>query len=129
MDSVPIQAQDKLLNKIWITRKNRINTESRLLKYQFLFSILIPWYSIALIFYSIMPSRNSWITPVFTVCGSIVVLVSSIITSSQKLELRAHLMKEHYIELSQLLSKLENHNNPKHFHYQVAPNWLLVSNS
>jgi len=98
-----------LSNCIWETRKIRINTEQRLLKYLNISDWLIPWVSANLIIINLIPnnSSNQYIS-IFTIYLSILILIVSIILNSKQFGVRASNMKAHYIELSNLLFKIKS---------------------
>lgn len=97
-----------LKDRIWETRKTRILAAERLLKYMKHSEILIPYYSIFLIAITILPKTiNQDIINFASVLGSVFVIVISLLISNQKFEKRATDMKNQYIKLQGLLTRLE----------------------
>lgn len=96
-----------LSDKIWITRKSRIYTEQRLLRKNLISQILITYYSSLLVFLTIWNLKypNSDVD-ILLVIGSIAVLIVSITVSSQKYLERSLAMKNCYIKLDELCSKV-----------------------
>jgi len=90
-------------DKIWETRKSRINQEKRLLHYATISEFIIPWYSIVLIAITINPfPQRKEIANYSSIIGSIIILVVSIIISSKDFKLRAKEVKSIYIQLDKL---------------------------
>lgn len=98
-----------LYDKIWETRKARINAEQRLLRYQNLSDWLVPWISANLIIINLLPnaSSNKYIS-IFNIYLSIIILIASIIINSKQFAVRAFNMKAHYIKLDSLLYKIKS---------------------
>jgi hypothetical protein len=98
-----------ILDKIWETKKTRINTENRLKRYSKCALWFIPYYSIYIIFISIFPKfESNKQIQVLSIIGSIVILVISIITSLQKYDLCAHKFKIQYLALDSLYNKYKD---------------------
>lgn len=97
-----------LSDKIWITRKARIFTEERLLGYSNLSQFLMTLYSLALVSLSIwnLQSNDAKLN-VVSAFASIVVLVLSVHITSQKYAERAIAMRNCYIKLDELYSKVK----------------------
>ena len=92
-----------LSDKIWVTRKSRINSEDRLRKYSIFSELILTIYSTVIVLLSIWnlsyPSSNANLLIVF---GSIILLIVSINISSSKYGERALSMRNHYIKLEEL---------------------------
>lgn len=97
-----------LSDKIWITRKSRIYTEQRLLRKNLISQILMTFYSSLLVFLTIwnLKHPNDHVN-ILLVIGSIAVLIASITVSSQKYLERSLAMRNCYIKLDELFSKVE----------------------
>lgn len=96
----------KLSEKIWETRKARINYEKRLLLYSRVSEFAIPWYSLLVIIISIIPiGFEKIIIDSVAICGSLTVLIISVIASSQDFKLQANSVKNQYITLDLLTSE------------------------
>lgn len=94
-----------LSDKIWETRKCRINMEARLIRYSYVSDFLIPWYSLSLILLTLLAWRSPVpFSDVGAVFGSVFILVFSIVGSSGKFRVRAREIKDQYIELDRLYS-------------------------
>ncbi len=106
---------NKLSDRMWITRKVRINMEKRLNFNYKICTYLIPWYSILLIAVSIIPSNvDSSIRNTFSVLGSIIVLVVSLLLSQKDFKQECRQVKEQYISIGKLISdaySAENRND------------------
>ena len=96
-----------LSNKIWVTRKTRIYTEQRLVKKNQRSQLFIIIYSSCLVFLTVWnlkyPTSN---IEILLVIGSIAVLVASVTVSSQNFLERALAMRNCYIKLDELYSKV-----------------------
>ncbi len=96
-----------LSDKIWITRKSRIYTEQRLLQKNLISQILIIFYSSLLVFLTIWNLKYPYDhVNILLVIGSIAVLIASITVSSQKYLERSLAMRNCYIKLDELYSKV-----------------------
>ena len=92
-----------LSQRIWKTRKIRIQTEQRLLRNALIADCVIPFYSLSFIIISIFPNNNNnKIANSISIIGSLWILIASIIISMQQYRLRAYKMKNHYIKLDRL---------------------------
>jgi len=96
-----------LSDKIWITRKSRIYTEQRLLRNNSIAQTLIFYYSAGLVFLSIwnLQYPDSQIE-VLLIIASIAVLIISVLLSSQNYLQRSFIIKNCYIKLDELYSKV-----------------------
>lgn len=124
-----------LSDKIWITRKSRIYTEQRLLRKNLTSQVLIIFYSSTLVFLTIWnlkyPIEN---VNIFLVIGSIAVLISSLTVASQKYLERSMVIRNCYIKLDELCSKVKraeedkNHNLIQQLESEYTANILNVEN-
>ncbi len=97
-----------LSDKIWITRKTRIFTEERLLGYSTISQFLMTLYSLAVVSLSIRNLQNSDAKlNLVSAFASIVVLVLSVHITSQKYAERSIAMRNCYIKLDELYSKVK----------------------
>lgn len=96
-----------LSEKIWITRKTRIYTEQRLLNKSLITQAVMIFYSFFLVAFSlwnlIQPNNH---LEIYSIVSSIAVLVSSIFISSQRFSERAMMIRNCYISLDELYSKV-----------------------
>lgn len=98
-----------LSDKIWITRKTRINTEQRLQENSNITQALMVTYSLALVSLSIWNlSGNSQKINLISAFASIVVLVLSVYLTAQKYSERSIAMRNCYIKLDELYSKVKH---------------------
>jgi hypothetical protein len=102
-------------DRIWVTRKCRILMESRLKRYALISEFLIPYYSLVIIALTIVPlmvtlNSDQKFFNLASLVGSLFILIISVLLSSQKYELRAHLIKEQYIELNKLYDIIDTEN-------------------
>lgn len=124
-----------LLDKIWITRKSRIYTEQRLLRKNLISQVLIIFYSSSLVFLTIWNLKypNDHVN-ILLVIGSIAVLIASITVSSQKYLERSLVMRNCYIKLDELYSKVkraekdENYELIQQLESEYTANILNVEN-
>jgi hypothetical protein len=93
-------------DRIWETRKARINLERRLISYARLIDWLIPWYSVVLIALAIIPFPEHRNFANVSTVGAVLILVASVIASSQNYRIRALQIREQYIELDEIHYKL-----------------------
>jgi hypothetical protein len=97
-----------LSDKIWITRKARIYTEQRLLSSNMVSNLLVIWYSFLLVGFTIWnlkyPDDHLNIMLVFESIG---VLVASVVVISQKYIDRSIVIRNCYIKLDELYSKVK----------------------
>lgn len=97
-----------LSDKIWLTRKTRIITEQRLINSNSISNYLVIWYSTILVFLTIW----NLVYPddrlnIFLALGSIAVLVVSAILIAQKYSERSYTIRNCYIKLDELYSKVK----------------------
>jgi len=97
-----------LSDKIWVTRKIRINTEKRLLKNAFLSQFLMIVYSSFLVFLAIwnLVHPNNDVN-LLLVCGSIALLIVSIYLKSQKFIERSLSIRHCYVQLDKIYSAVK----------------------
>lgn len=96
---------NKLSDRMWITRKARINMEKRLLLDLRIYTYLIPWYSVVLIAVSVLPSTvNDTLKNSISVLGSIIILVASLLLSQRDYRQECRLIKEQYIKIANLIN-------------------------
>ena len=97
-----------LSDKIWITRKVRIYAEERLLGYSSMSQLLMTMYSLALVSLSIWNLQNNDARlNLVSAFASIAVLVISVHATSQKYAERSIAMRNCYIKLDELYSKVK----------------------
>lgn len=103
--------EKSISDKIWETRKIRINTESRLIMTSRVIEVLIPWYSFILIVINFIPiqKNNDWIF-FMNSGGSLFVLIFSIILTNRDYKTRALRIKDHYLKLIGLYLRLKDKN-------------------
>ena len=124
-----------LSDKIWITRKTRIYTEQRLIRKNFFSQMLIIFYSCLLLFLTIWnlkyPNEN---INLFLVIGSIAVLITSISISSQKYIERSYALRNCYLNLDELYSKVKraeiskDYDHIQQYESEYTANLLNVEN-
>lgn len=97
-----------LSDKVWVTRKTRIHTEERLLAYSNISQVLMIWYSLVLVYLSILNLQtNDLRLNQLSAFASIVVLVLSVQITAQKFTERSIAMRNCYIKLDELYSKVK----------------------
>lgn len=98
---------ESLQNKIWITRKSRIEASERLLRNDFHSHIIINLYATFVLIISIYDLYSTKIDlSLLAVIGSILVLITSIFISSKNFKERSNYLKTCYIKLDKLQSKI-----------------------
>ena len=95
-----------LSDKVWITRKCRINSEKRLKRDEHISQILQLYYSSLLVLFSVYNlAYESSNTNLLLVMGSIIVLVSTVYLYSHNYNERALIMRNCYIRLDEIYYK------------------------
>ncbi|PKR76900.1 hypothetical protein CEY16_13920 [Halalkalibacillus sediminis] len=98
----------KSLNtRIYLTRKSRINTEDRLIKKNNFYQFINVYYSIVLVFSSILNLQASPKTSLFLLSSSIALSLFSLFVISKNLTERQFSVKFNYIRLQELLNELD----------------------
>lgn len=97
-----------LSDKIWITRKVRIYTEGRLQRYNGYSQLLMTLYSLALVSLSLWNLQNNDAKlNLHATFASIVLLIISVHATSQKYAERSIAMRNFYVKLDELYSKVK----------------------
>lgn len=100
---------ESLQNKIWITRKSRIEASERLLRNDFHSHIIINLYATLLVIISVYDLYSTKIDlSLLAVIGSILVLTTSIFISSKNFRERSNFLKTCYIKLDKLQTKINS---------------------
>ena len=101
-----------LSDKIWVTRKVRIYTEGRLQRYNNISQLLMNLYSLALVSLSIWNLQNNDAElNLVSAFASIALLVISVHAASQKYAERSIAMRNLYVKLDELYSKVKRAEN------------------
>lgn len=101
-----------LKNRVYTTRKSRINTSERLIKKEKFIQGINIYYSCVLIAVSIFGLNNqSYMMSLLSVIASISLTMSLLYISNQRYSERAQELKNNYICLQELYFKLEELNN------------------
>lgn len=99
----------KLSDRMWVTRKARINMEKRLLLMSNVYTYLIPWYSIIIIALSLFPNKiESSLRDSISIFSSVFVLVASLVLSQRDLKQECTKIKKQYIKLGKLTTDTKN---------------------
>lgn len=101
---------NKLKDKIWITKKSRINAAERLIYLSYCTQILIIYYTLFIIGFSIWEFSNMAAphgVTILTLISSVALLAMSIFFSLQNYRERALKLKYCYISLDELIDELE----------------------
>lgn len=97
-----------LSDKIWITRKTRIKSEQRFVNANKTTNLLVVWYSTVLVFISIWNMKYPNVNlDIYLVFGSISALIVSIFITSLNYSERSMAMKNCYIKLDELYSRVK----------------------
>jgi len=103
--------KQRLDDRIWITRKSRINASERLLKTANFINFVNVYYSIFLILLSLISISpyvdNSGILSYVSLAGSITLTISIVYASSLGYKERSAALKQNYIALQSLLNGLQ----------------------
>jgi SMODS and SLOG-associating 2TM effector domain family 5 len=103
----PIIEDAMLSDRIWITKKTRIYSEKRFENNKLISQILLTYYSLVLVFFSVWNLlANDQQLNLILVFSSISLLVVSIFLSSQRYTERSIAMHNCYIKLDEIYSKL-----------------------
>lgn len=106
----PAALKKQLDNKIWITRKRRINASERLLKSASFVDFINVYYSIFLIILSLLSispfCNNDVLISYFGLAGSIALTISIIYATSLRYRERSAELKQNYIALQKLIDRL-----------------------
>lgn len=98
-----LPAEKTLSQKIWITRKSRIEAATRLEWNAYWSSFLIPYYSLFLVIVAAIDFKKGEIDYSFTsLVASIVILCFSILVSSSRFQERSLALKACYLNLDKL---------------------------
>jgi len=93
----------KLSDRIWLTRKCRIETASRFDRYDIVSKLSITYYSAFIIILSLYNNSSSEINYSFSITSaSILILIVSLLVTSMKFKERALAHKQCYIKLHEL---------------------------
>ena len=107
--SILVKGGTMLSDKVWVTRKARIIAEKRLVDTNNLANILVIWYSIFLVAFSIWNLLYPDDTVnILLVNGSIAVLVATVALTSQKYSERSLALRYCYLKLDNLYFKIKN---------------------
>ncbi len=121
---------NKLSDRMWITRKARINMEKRLMLISNIYTYLIPWYSIIMIALSLFPTkievnlRNS-----LSIFSSVFVLVASLVLSQRDIKKECKKIKKQYIKIGKLITetKKAEENSIDTSQFELMYNKMLLS--
>jgi len=105
--------KNQLLNRVWNSKKSRMNAEARLIALNFYASFFLSYYGVTFLCFqlsskffpqSVFISQIDWMAT----SSSLVVMVFSIIVGSQDLKNKSRDMKKCYVELSEAEEIIEN---------------------
>ncbi|CAH1211621.1 hypothetical protein PAECIP111892_03609 [Paenibacillus auburnensis] len=109
-ESVIKSRLDSLSNKIWITRKARINAEERLEKFDFLTQMLINYYTLVIVglsIWTLYDESNAKLISVITIIASVLLFGLSIFVNARNFKIRAITFKSCYIKLDEIYNECE----------------------
>lgn len=101
---------DSLSNKIWITRKARINAEERLEKFDFLTQMLINYYTLVIVglsIWTLYDESNAKLISVITIIASVLLFGLSIFVNARNFKIRSLTFKSCYIKLDEIYNECE----------------------
>lgn len=105
----------KLSDKIWLTKKCRMEAENRFNRYDFCSKNLITYYSAFILILSLYDFVDAKVEYTFSiVASSLIILILSLIVTSMRFKERALSYKQCYIKLNELQEeavKAESENN------------------
>lgn len=93
---------------VWWTKKSRTQAEKRLLSNDFYSQVILLWYSIFLVFYSIYGLKSASESQLFSVVMvalSVLVLCATLFVSNRSFKERSMLIKQCYEQLSIIYNK------------------------
>ena len=100
--------KNKLLRKIWLTRKSRIILSDRLRSLNEFYSFLNIYYSIIIISLSIWNLDGSKESGILLLISSTSIGIYFVFINGKNYLERSIILRNHYIELGDLYSKLDN---------------------
>lgn len=109
-ESVLNNRLESLSNKIWITRKARINAEERLEKFDFLTQMLINYYTLVIVglsIWTLYDESNAKLISVITIIASVLLFGLSIFVNARNFKIRAITFKSCYIKLDEIYNECE----------------------
>ena len=100
-----------LKDKIWITRKSRIEASERLLRNDFHSHLLVNYYALFVVIISVYDLYCKEVDlALLSVIGSILVLTTSIFITSKNFKERSNFFKTCYLKLDLILKKINSLN-------------------
>lgn len=101
-------------DKVWITRKSRINASERFKKNDLISQILIAYYSFFIIVITIVDIKNDNLNfEILTLILSILILIVSIFIFAMNYKERASVLQTSYVLMSKLYEKIKEKENKK----------------
>jgi len=92
------------IDNIWITKKCRMNAETRLNRYSTLAHLLTTYYSLLLIVFTVANNSPDQYFPKISLCLSIAILCLSLVMHGFKFGERALMHRQCYLSLNEILS-------------------------
>ena len=101
-------------DKVWITRKSRINASERFKRNDLISQILIAYYSFFIIVITIVDIKNDNLNfEILTLILSILILIVSIFIFAMNYKERASVLQTSYVLMSKLYEKIKEKENKK----------------
>lgn len=98
-----------LSDKIWITRKARIEASERLLRNDFHSHLLINYYALFVVIISVYDLNDTNVNlSLLSVISSILLLTTSIFISSKNFKERSNFLKSYYLKLEFIQEKIKS---------------------
>lgn len=111
-----------LSDRIWWTKKSRIQTEKRLLRKDIISQVILLWYTIFSVFASVYelvkPSTNS-VFPALMISLSVMIMAVTLFIGNRSFKERAMLVKQCYEQLSILNIKSDDAKNDNNSAYDL----------
>lgn len=98
-----------LQDKIWITRKSRIEASERLLRNDFHSHLIVNYYALYVVIISVYDLNSTQVDlSLLAVIGSILVLTTSIFITSKNFKERSNFLKTCYLKLEFIQEKIKS---------------------
>jgi len=105
--------KEKLLNRVWNSKKSRMNAEARLSALSFYSSFFLSYYGVTFLCFQLSSKyfpQSSFISQIdwMATSSSLIVMVFSLIVGSQDLKNKSREMRKCYLELAEAEELIEN---------------------
>lgn len=102
-----LDKKKKYLNRVWHTKKSRINAAKRLLDNYSFAQFATTWYSVLLIILTLMSVDKDDIKSMILLGASIILAVGTVYSNAKNYQERYIRMKDNYIEIAKIEIKID----------------------